>query len=73
MLGAWGLSLPAEIRTADAAAARAAADEIGYPVVVKALSADLPHKSEAGAISLNLADGDAVAAACEAITAKVTS
>jgi acetyltransferase len=45
----------------------------GLPVVVKALSADLPHKTEAGAIALDLHDEAAVIAACEDITASVAA
>ena len=41
--------------------ARAAAAEIGYPVVLKALG--LLHKSDAGGVALDLADDAAVAAA----------
>jgi acetyltransferase len=73
LLAAWGIAGPREARAEDAAAARAAAEEIGYSVVVKALSADLPHKSEAGAIRLNLPDGAAVTAACEAIARDVAA
>jgi len=40
--------------TEDAAAN--AATRLGYPVVLKAISPDLPHKTEAGAVALNLAD-----------------
>jgi acyl-CoA synthetase (NDP forming) len=42
-----------------------AAEKIGYPVVLKAVSTDLAHKSEAGAVAVNLADEQAVAAATE--------
>ena len=41
--------------------ARAAASELGYPVVVKALG--LLHKSDAGGVALGLADDAAVTAA----------
>lgn len=36
--------------------ARAAAQEIGYPIAVKALSRRLVHKSECGALALNVRD-----------------
>lgn len=42
--------------------ALAAADGIGYPVAIKAQSADLSHKSDAGGVILNLADADALRA-----------
>jgi len=39
-----------------------------YPVAVKALSAALAHKTEAGAVVLNVADGAALLAACRRIS-----
>jgi hypothetical protein len=49
------------------AQALSAADRIGYPVVLKAVSAALMHKSDAGAVALNLTDRAEVAAAYEAM------
>jgi acetyltransferase len=48
-------------RSADEAVTVSA--RLGYPVVVKAESADLLHRSEAGAIALNLGSTDAVRSA----------
>lgn len=47
--------------------ARKAAREVGYPVVLKALSPDLTHKTDVGGVKLDLRDGDAVARAYEEI------
>ena len=43
---------------------------LGYPVVLKVESPDLPHKTEAGVVRLNLRDADAVRDAYRAIMAK---
>jgi acyl-CoA synthetase (NDP forming) len=44
----------------DAEQAALAADELGYPVVLKAGSPDLVHKSDVGGVVLGLTDADAV-------------
>jgi acyl-CoA synthetase (NDP forming) len=53
----------------DADAAVAAAQRLGYPVVLKLLSAAVLHKSDVGGVRLNLRDADAVRAAHAAILA----
>jgi acyl-CoA synthetase (NDP forming) len=54
----------AEVRpVASADEALAAADALGYPVVLKGTSPALPHKSDLGLVRLGLADADAVSAA----------
>jgi acyl-CoA synthetase (NDP forming) len=54
----------------DRDAAVAAAHEIGFPVVVKAISPGLVHKSEAKAIELDLADESAVEEAVDELAAR---
>jgi acetyl-CoA synthetase len=51
-----GVPVPAS-RTVPASAAGAAASALGFPVVIKVVSAQLVHKSEAGGVVLNLRDG----------------
>ena len=58
-LAEFGLSVPAG-QTCTAATTVDAADEIGYPVVLKAVSSELAHKSELGAVTINLPDSVAV-------------
>ncbi len=55
-LAECGLSVPPGALAADAAQAAAAADALGYPVAVKAVGETLAHKSELGAVKLNLHD-----------------
>ncbi|MDX1485776.1 MAG: acetate--CoA ligase family protein [Alphaproteobacteria bacterium] len=73
LLGAFGLPLAREAFVNDAEAAAEASRDIGYPVVVKAVSAGLPHKSEAGAIALGLESAAAVEAACRTIADNVAA
>jgi len=61
-LRAFGLPVPTGIlSTPERAVADAA--RVGYPLVLKAVSAQLPHKTEAGAVALNLRDAAALEAA----------
>jgi acyl-CoA synthetase (NDP forming) len=58
-LAEFGVAIP---RGESVAAAEAVdcAETIGYPVVVKAVSAEIAHKTEAGAVHLNLANAEQV-------------
>jgi acetyl coenzyme A synthetase (ADP forming)-like protein len=48
-----------------------AAVELGYPVVLKAVSQDIVHKTEAGAVKLDLRDDEALRAAWRDIAASL--
>ena len=71
LLEAYGIPVPAEsvARTAEEAAHAAAAT--GFPVALKVISPDIAHKSDAGGVVLGLEDAAAVAAAYEAMMARL--
>ena len=69
LLAAGGVPFVAQRTVHTAAAAQDAAAEIGYPVALKALGA--VHKSDAGGVTLGLADADALAAAYADIEARL--
>lgn len=63
LLGQFGIRTPASALVPDAEAARQAAKAMTGPFVVKVVSPDILHKSDAGGVALNLPDAAAVAAA----------
>ena len=71
VIAAYGIAVPREVLAKDADSAARAADTIGYPVVLKALSDKLLHKSDAGGVLIGLADAGAVRAGVETIEANV--
>lgn len=69
-LRAFGLPTPnGVLSTPDKALKDAQA--LGYPLVLKAVSSELPHKTEAGAVALNLKDDNALSAALETMRASI--
>ncbi|HEY8415035.1 MAG TPA: GNAT family N-acetyltransferase, partial [Thermaerobacter sp.] len=71
VLRAFGLPLATGriVRTADEAVA--AAEDLGYPVVVKMVSRTLVHKTEWDGVQLNLRNAAAVRTACERIAERL--
>lgn len=63
LLEAAGVHLARALHAETADAAVAAAEQLGYPVALKIDSPDIPHKTEAAGVRLNLADAVAVRAA----------
>jgi acetyltransferase len=71
ILDAFGIPTADWRVAANADEAVAAAERIGFPVVVKADSAAVVHKSDMGAVVVNLADSDAVRAAVDRMQTKL--
>lgn len=71
LLVANGLDVPAGRLVNSAQAAAEAAETLGYPVVAKAQSGALPHKSDAGGVALNLGSPQSVSQAYGRIIASV--
>jgi acetyl coenzyme A synthetase (ADP forming)-like protein len=67
----FGIELSGSRRVANGEEAAAAAAEIGFPVALKAASPTLVHKTDAGGVSLGLADADAVRAAYTAMESRL--
>jgi len=71
-LKAFGLPTPNGVLSTPEQALKDA-ESLGYPLVLKAVSAQLPHKTEAGAVALNLKDGAALSAALEKMRASIAA
>jgi acyl-CoA synthetase (NDP forming) len=67
VLAHYGIASAPERRARNADEAARAAAELGYPVVLKA-DGDIEHKTEAGAVRLDLRDEAALRAACAAMS-----
>ncbi|VVN69537.1 acetate--CoA ligase family protein [Pseudomonas fluorescens] len=69
-LRAFGLPIPQGVLSTPGEALHAA-NSLGYPLVLKAVSAELPHKTEAGAVALNLRNPQALSDALEQMRARI--
>lgn len=72
LLRAGGISTTEDVLALTPGAAIEQADRIGYPVVLKGVCRDLVHKSEAGAVKLNIADADGLRSAWQDIACGLT-
>src|SRR4051794_39048318 len=68
VLRLYGIATPQEALVTSPAEAVAAAARIRFPVVLKAVSDTLTHKSDVGAVALNLANAEDVTKAYERMT-----
>ena len=73
LLASIGVPFPERGFAADVDTAVSVADALGYPVAMKAQASALSHKSDAGGVILNLADGAAVRAAWTRMHASVAA
>lgn len=72
LLDQYGIPHVASIVVENEQEALARADEIGFPMVAKIVSTDIPHRSEAGGVIVGIADRTALAAAIRLITDNVS-
>ena len=72
-LAAAGLPVAAGELAVSLAEAASVAARIGYPVVLKAQSVSLSHKSDVGGVILGIADDDALAAAWQQLQANLAT
>ena len=66
---AYGIAVPQEGLATSTEEAVSLAEEIGYPVVLKIVSPDILHKTEAGGVLVGLGSAEAVGAGYEEIVA----
>ena len=71
LLAGFGVEYPAHRLAATQAAAVAAADELGYPVVLKVVADGIAHKSDVGGVIIGISDAAGVRSAAERIDAAV--
>ncbi len=69
VLSCYGIPVTREVLVADRSEVLAAAREIGYPLVMKACSGEIPHKTEKGLLRLDLRSDPEALAAFDEITA----
>ncbi|MBV8654325.1 MAG: acetate--CoA ligase family protein, partial [Alphaproteobacteria bacterium] len=69
----YGIATPPSHLVKSAEDAVAAAEAIGYAVALKIQSPDIPHKTEAGGVALDLHDAVSVRAAYEAMVARIAA
>ena len=70
ILRAYGLPTPKTVLARSSDEAVAAAEEIGYPVVLKIASPDISHKSDVGGVKVDLQNATEVMKTFKSITAR---
>jgi acyl-CoA synthetase (NDP forming) len=73
MLADRGLKMPPSRLVTSLDAALSAADALGFPLALKAQSRLLPHKSEAGAVALDIRDSDSLRSAWNTMQSRLAA
>src|SRR5215813_12089311 len=71
LFSALGVPVAKSMAVPDARRVTAAVEEVGGPVALKILSADIAHKTEAGGVALGLPDGQTAAVAAREMEKRV--
>jgi acetyltransferase len=71
LLGSYGIPVVKSAIARSAVEAVAVAGQIGYPMVVKVMSADVPHRSDVGAVQVGIKDETGLRAAVALIEKNV--
>src|SRR5205085_11528586 len=71
VLAGYGMAMPEEAVAASAEEAAAAAERLGFPVVIKLVSSTISHKSDVGGVILDVRDATGVRRAFEAISGEL--
>jgi acetate---CoA ligase (ADP-forming) len=71
LFAALGVPMAKSLTVPDARRVAAAVGDVGAPVALKILSADIAHKTEAGGVALGLMDGQTAAVAAREIETRV--
>src|SRR5581483_1616126 len=71
LFAALGMPTAKSMAVPDARRVASAVDEVGAPVALKILSADIAHKTEAGGVALGLSDSQTAAVAAREIEKRV--
>lgn len=71
VLAEWGIPVVETRLARSRDEARAVAEQLGYPVVLKVVSPDIAHKSDVGGVRLQLGDAESVGRAWDEIMASV--
>ncbi|HLG45526.1 MAG TPA: acetate--CoA ligase family protein [Reyranella sp.] len=71
LFAALGVPVAKSMAVPDARRVAAAVEQVGAPVALKILSADIAHKTEAGGVALGLTDGESAAVAAREMEKRV--